>query len=341
MKGVIFEQFGPPEVLRVRNDLPKPERKPGQGRCLVQIASTSVNPIDYKTRKGEVPRFMVKLPNVLGGDLSGVVVESDEGSKFPPGTRVFGCTEGFQLYSREGCYSEYFCAPENQLAVVPANTTLSDAGALPLVSLTAWQSLEAASLSPGNRLLIHAGAGGVGSVAIQIAKARGLHVTTTCSTRNIDFCTKELGADVAIDYTTQQFEEVCKNEPFDAVIDLIGGSVEIRSMKVLKKTGTMVTVLNSGWIKERGVGMAPLFVLYHLAKNKMFGTLRLGPKYKVILVSPNGEQMAEVATLLESRNLKPIIDRKVPLEEVVEAHKYMEQGHARGKVVLIVNPALE
>lgn len=273
--------------------------------------------------------------------MSGVVVESDEGSKFPPGTRIFGCTDGFQMYVREGCYSEYFCAPENQLAVVPANITLSDAGALPLVCLTAWQALEAASLSPGDRVLIHAGSGGVGSVAIQIAKARGLHVTTTCSTRKIEFCTKELGADVAIDYTTQQFEEVCKDEPFDAVIDLIGGSVEVRSMKVLKKTGTMVSIFNSGWVKERGRTLAPLFVLYQLAKNKLFGTLRLGPKYKVILVTPNGEQMAEIAKLLESGKLKPIIDRKMPLEEVVEAHKYMEQGHAKGKVVLIVNPALE
>jgi NADPH:quinone reductase-like Zn-dependent oxidoreductase len=270
-----------------------------------------------------------------------VVVESDPNSKFPVGSRVFGCTEGFQLYSREGCYSEYFTAPENQLAFVPANIPLSDAGALPLVCLTAWQALEAAALSPGDRLLIHAGAGGVGSVAIQIAKSRGLHVTTTCSTRNVDFCIQELGADVAIDYTTQKFEEVCKDQPFDAIIDLIGGSVEVRSMKVLKKSGTLVMVLNSGWIKERGFGLAPLFIMYHLAKNKLFGALRLGPKYKVILVSPNGEQMAEIAKLLESGKLKVVIDRKLPLEEAVEAHKYMEQGHARGKVVLVVNPELQ
>ncbi len=272
--------------------------------------------------------------------MSGVVVESDEGSKFPPGTRVFGCTNGFQMYSREGCYSEYFCAPDDQLAVIPDSLSLSDAGALPLVCLTSMQSLEAASLSPGDRVLIHAGAGGVGSAAIQIAKARGLHVTTTCSARNVDFCTKELGADVAIDYNTQHFEEVCKNDPFDAVIDLIGGSVEVRSMKVLKKSGHMVSVLNSGWQHERGA-LAPLYILYYLAKNKLFGTLRLGPKYKVILVAPNGEQMAEAAKLVEGGKLKAIIDRKMPLEEAVEAHKYMEQGHARGKVVLIVNPELK
>jgi alcohol dehydrogenase len=225
--------------------------------------------------------------------------------------------------------------------LLPANISLIDGGALPLVCLTAYQALEGLNLSPGDRVLIQAGAGGVGSVAIQMAKARGLHVTTTCSTRNVEFCTKELGADVAIDYSKDKFEEVCRNEPFDGIIDLIGGSVEVRSMKVLKKTGTMFSILNSGWAHEKGMALGSLYVAYYLAKNKFFSAIRMGPKYKAHLVRPNGQQMTEIAKLLESGKVKVIIDKKLPLEEAAEAHRYMEEGHARGKVVLIVNESLE
>ena len=285
----------------------------------------------------QVPKALVKLPNVLGGDVAGKVLEADEGSQFPRGTRVYACTDGFQLYSREGAYCEYVSAPENQFAKVPDSLPLDEAAGLPLVSLTAWQALESANLLPGKRVLIHAGAGGVGSIAIQLAKARGAHVTTTCSARNSELC-KELGADVVIDYNTHKFEEVCKDEPFDAVIDLIGGSVELRSMQVLKKSGAMVSVLNSGWADEKGVGLGALYVLYYLAKWKILGGLGFSPKYSIILVKASGEQLAEVSKLVEERKVKAVIDRKLPLEAAAEAHEYMEQGHARGKVILLVKP---
>lgn len=272
--------------------------------------------------------------------MAGVVLESDEGSRFPPGTRVYACTDGFQLHSKEGAYSEYVSAPEVQFAKVPDNLKLDEAAGLPLVSLTAWQALEKSNLSPGKRVLIQAGAGGVGTVAIQLAKARGVHVTTTCSARNIELV-KELGADVVIDYTTQKFEEVSKDEPFDAVIDLIGGSVELRSMTVLKRSGSFVSVLNSGWADEKGVGLGALYVIYYLAKWKLLAKLGFSPKYEIILVKPSGEQLAEVGTLIEAGKIKPVIDRKLPLEAAAEAHEYMEQGHARGKVILVVKPELK
>jgi NADPH:quinone reductase-like Zn-dependent oxidoreductase len=273
---------------------------------------------------------------VLGGDLCGVVQDSDEDSKFPPGTRVFACTNGFEMWRAEGCYAEFFCAQEAHLAVAPRNLTPAEAAALPLVSLTAWQALERANLAPGQRLLIQAGAGGVGSVAIQLAKARGLHVTTTCSTRNVEFV-KALGADEAVDYTKERFEEVCA--PFDGAIDLIGGEVEVRSLRAVKRAGVFVSVLNSGWTKGRGQLAASALTLWHLGKNKLWSAVRAGPRYHLLFVAPNGAQLAEVAALVEAGTVRPVIDRVLPLERAAEAHAYLEQEHARGKVVLAVTEA--
>lgn len=175
-------------------------------------------------------------------------------------------------------------------------------------------------------------------MAIQLAKARGLSVTTTCSARNVEFC-QGLGADRAIDYNTQRFEEVCAAEPFDGVIDLIGGSVEVRSLKVLKRSGTFVSVLNSGWIKEHGVALAGVYMLWQLAKGKALRLFRLGPKYTLLLVQPNGQQLEEVAKLVAAGAVKPVVDRVLPLSEAAAAHEYLEKGHARGKVILQVNPS--
>lgn len=332
-KAVVFENFGPPSVLHLVEDCPKPICKKDQ--CLVKIHSTSVNPIDWKTRKGEIPKFLVKLPKVLGGDIAGVVVEGS--SRFPPGTRVFSCTDGFLFDQRlRGSYCEYAAVPEHQLAVLPDNIPLDTAGAIPLVSLTAWQALENCSLQPGQRILIQAGAGGVGSMCVQLAKARDLYVVTTCSTRNIEFCKTTLGADLVIDYTKESVDQVLANDPVDAVIDLIGGSVELASMAVLKKSGVFVNVLNSGWAHERGEAIGTMLVLYYSLKYKLLHKVSQGPKYVVLFAKGNGAQLAEIAGLLKSGKVKPEVEMKMPLEKAAEAHEHVEKGHTRGKVVLVV-----
>lgn len=266
------------------------------------------------------------------------MVESDEGSAFKVGMHVYACTSGFFFGSKEGCYAEYFVAQESHMAVAPRNISLAHAAGLPLVSVTAWQALDMANLSPGARLLIHGGAGGVGSMAIQLAKARGLHVTTTCSARNMELV-KSLGADDAVDYTTQRFELVC--EPFDGVIDLIGGEIEVRSMQILKRSGVFVCLLNNGWSKNRGPVMAAFNTFWYVTKWKTRSALRLGPRYKLLFASPSGDELREVAQLVESGKVRPVIDRVLPLEKAAEAHAYIEQGHARGKVILTVSDTVQ
>jgi NADPH:quinone reductase-like Zn-dependent oxidoreductase len=333
MRAIVYESFGAPNVLTLRVDHPKPVRKPGE--CLVRVVSTSVNPVDWKTRQGQVPQFLTKLPKVPGGDVAGIVVESDQNSSYPLGTRVFACTDGFKLWRSEGSYCDLVTVPECQLAMLPDNTPLNTAGGLPLVCLTSFQALEAAHLLPGQRLLVHGGAGGVGSHLLQIAKARGLYVITTCSAKNMDFC-RSLGADQVIDYTSQAFETVLADRHVHAVVDLIGGDVEIRSMRVLHKQGTYVNVLNSGWIKDRGPRIAGLYLLWHFISGKLLGLAGMAPKYKFIIVHPSGAQLTEVARLLESGALKPVIDHVLMLEQAAEGHAYLERGHARGKVILRV-----
>lgn len=318
MKAVLFEEFGPPSVLKIVHDYPKPARK-NKNDVLVQLYSTSVNPVDWKTRKGALPRFLVKKPNVLGGDLCGIVIDS-ESARFPPGSRVYSCTTGFRMWEKPGCYSEYYCAPEAHLAHLPSNVSLTDGGALPLACLTSWQMLDSAKLSPGDRVLIHAGAGGVGSIAIQLAKARQLYVITTCSTRNIEFV-KELGADEAIDYTTQDFVQILDGNPVDAVLELVGGSTETRSFNVLKKSGVLVSALNFG---------------FKMMKSKFLHMFGMAPNARLVFVTPSGDELEKIGKLIEEGKIKVIIDKKLPLDKVVEAHEYMEKGHARGKVVLLV-----
>ena len=191
MRAVLVERYGDPSVLVVKHDFPKPER--ARGELLVRIHATSVNPVDTKIRRGLLKWTGGVIPKVLGGDVAGVVEESDPGSRFKPGDKVWGLVAGYRWSVKWGTYADYVTAPEAHFAPMPDNLSFEEAAALPLVALTAWQALGTVRLEPGQgRVLVHAGSGGVGSMAMQIAKARGLHVTTTCSAQNIDLV-KEVG----------------------------------------------------------------------------------------------------------------------------------------------------
>lgn len=275
--------------------------------------------MDWKLVAGRVP--FVKPPIVLGGDVAGVVEEAPAGSGFKAGDRVFACCG-----HRWGGYAEYITLPTKLLAKIPEKMTFKEAAGVPLAGMTALDSLNAANLKEGQHVLIHAGSGGVGSAAIQIAKARGLKVTTTCSGRNVEFC-KSLGADAVIDYTTQRFEDAIE-KPVDAVIDTINGDYEDRSLGLLSRSGVYVNVL----------GGKPS--LGKIVKNKFKGMVRFGPRYAIIMLFSNGKKLEEIGKLIEEGKVKPIVQATYPLAEAKAALAVQKEGRVRGKLVLVVDPEL-
>jgi NADPH:quinone reductase-like Zn-dependent oxidoreductase len=321
MKACQFDQTGPPEVLKIRNDVPFPQRGPGE--VLIMVNAAGCNPIDAKIRGGKVP--FPKLPKVPGGDVAGTVLESDS-VDFPVGTKVFGLCQGFRPNVHWGCYAEQVAVKADHLAKIPNSLTFEQAASLPLVSLTAIQALDKASLQPQQKILIHAGSGGVGSHAIQIAKARGLFVITTCSTPNVDYCTNQLGADLVIDYKSHKFEDLLKeqNIAVDCVLDTIAGNYEPRSMSCLKSSGTYISVLAQ--VKPAAVAIG-----------KIKSWVKLGPKYIVHMVQPSGDDMRRLVDMVEKGQIKPQVGKVMPLEEAAAAHAELETGHTRGKIVLAIS----
>ena len=333
MKGVICHGIGPAsEVLSIENDLPRPSLK--VGHVLVEVHATSVNPIDVKTRNGEVPNFLVKFPRILGGDLSGIVIES-RSSSFPPGTNVIALTEGFNFRDAgQGCYCEYVSVPENLLVKLPESMDMVLAAGIPLVSVTALMALDSCMLKAGSHLLIVGGAGGVGTMCLQLARERGLEVTTTCSSRNVEFC-KELGATHVIPYDEKNFWDDAVVGSYDAIIDLIGGDNELQGLKILKPTGTFVSVLNSGMTKKHGKVLGMLRTSVHIPLTKLKAFMGIGPAYRIIMVRPNASMLLKVIDSLEKGTIHPVVSEVLQLEDAVRAHQLIEAGkNSRGKIIL-------
>jgi NADPH:quinone reductase-like Zn-dependent oxidoreductase len=315
--AVVVYECGGPEVLRLVHDHPVPKRKPGE--VLVHIKSTSVNPVDTAVRAGG--GMAPKLPKVLGGDVAGVVEEADEGSTFKVGDPVFALTYGYWIEQQEGSYCQYGCVPEAWCARVPTSALpLSAAGAVPLVGLTAWQALMGAAPHLGQRALVLAASGGVGHLAVQLAKALGLYVVGVAGSDNVDFV-KELGADEVVDYKKAKFAEAYKDDPFDIVIDCMGDK---DCLKVLKPSGHLSHIMNKNTDQE---------LLQQVEADHKAGK---GPGLTTVLVKPNGHQLGEVAQLIEQGKVKPVVSKEFPLAEAADAHRQVETGHTRGKVVLAV-----
>ncbi len=308
MKAIRIHNYGGPEVLHYE-DAPRPE--PQAGEVLVRVHAAGVNPIDWKVREGHVKDFWHhKFPLILGWDLSGVVEELGRGvSRFKIGDEVYSVPDP----NRDGAYAEYIVVRESELALKPKSLHHIRAAAVPLAALIAWQSLfDTAQLQPGQRVLIHAGSGGVGHLAVQLAKWKGAYVFATASTKNKDLLRK-LSVDEPIDYTQQRFEDVARN--IDVVLDTIGGETQERSWSVLKKGGNLVSLVQPpSEEKAKELGVRAVFVG----------------------VQANGEQLAEIAKIIDSGKLAPVIDRILPLSEAGRAHELSQSGHIRGKIVLRV-----
>ncbi|MFE2235257.1 NADP-dependent oxidoreductase [Streptomyces sp. NPDC059442] len=306
MRAVVVEQWGGPETL-VEREIERPV--PGLNEVLVRVHAAGVNPVDWKTRASGALIEWGAAP-VVGWDVSGTVEAVGPGvGVFRPGDEVFG----MPLFPRQaGAYAEYVVAPARHLAPKPASLSHVEAAALPLAALTAWQALvDTAGVRPGERVLVHAAAGGVGHLAVQIAKARGAHVIGTASAAKHDLV-RSLGADEVVDYRDVRFEDVVAD--VDVVLDGLGGETAERSLKVLRAGGRLVTL--------PGPDDVP--------------TTPEGVHAQWMLVEPDHMGLREITALVESGRLKPVVDTVLPLAEAAKAHSVGEQGRTTGKIVLTV-----
>jgi NADPH:quinone reductase-like Zn-dependent oxidoreductase len=312
VRAVILEAFGGPEVLKLA-EVPRPEPVPTE--VLVRVHAAGVNPVDWKTRNGRgAAGAMGPLPLTLGWDVSGVVEQTGYGvTRFQVGDEVFGMP---RFPRQAGAYAEYLTSPARQLARKPANVGHNEAAAVPLASLTAWQAIvETAKLAAGQRILIHGAAGGVGHLAVQIAKSRGAFVVGTAKAAQHDFL-RGLGADELIDYTATRFEDEVGD--LDVVFDLIGGETSLRSVSTLRPGGLLI-VVPSG-TDQTVLGEAE----------------RRGVRATNIMVEPDYTALEQVAALVESGGLRVELDRVFALEDAAQAHEHGESRSSRGKVVLSV-----
>ena len=306
MKAVVIHEYGGPEVLKYE-DIPRPEPKDDQ--VLIRVIAAGVNPVDGMIRSGMFAKEGNRaFPIILGGDIAGVVEKvGSKVTKFKAGDPVFA----YVSLDNSGGYAQYAVVTEREAAAKPNSLTYVEAAAVPVVAMTAWQALiDTAKLSAGQTVLIHGGSGGVGSFAIQIAKARGAKVIATASTANQDFL-KQLGADVAIDYTKQKFEDVAKD--VDVVLDSIGRDTLARSYGVVKKGGIIVSLVARPKESE-------------LEKHGIRGT--------ALNVEPNSEELAEIGKLIDDKKIKVIVSQTFPLSEAMKAQEQVATGHTRGKIVL-------
>ncbi len=334
MRAVVCEQYGGPEVLEIANDLPTP--RVGPNGVLVQVRASSVNPVDWKYRRGLLDAVRpVVFPVIWGCDLSGVVAEVGPAvTLFKPGDEVYGYKDGYVGKTYRGTYAEYVVAPEKTLAKKPQNLRHEEAATVPLAALTAWQALlNQGNLKAGQRVLIHAGAGGVGVMAIQIAKAFGAYVAATAGPSNQDFL-RELGADQPIDYTREQIAGI--RPKFDLVLDGVGQSVWAGSLGALKFGGRLVTLAVP--IPEERAGKLKFFssAIAGVAGGVIRGLFG-GKRLLIARVKPRGGDLEKVGTLIEAGKVRPVVEKIFPLEQIADAHRLSETGHVRGKLAVRVS----
>ena len=306
MKAIVIHEYGGSEVLKYE-DVPRPEPKADQ--ILIRVIAAGVNPVDGMIRSGMFAKDgNGAFPMVLGGDIAGVVERvGNKITKFKAGDPVFA----YVSLDSGGGYAQYAVVPEGDAAPKPKSLTYVEAGAVPIVALTAWQALiDTAKLNAGQTVLIHGGSGGVGTFAIQIAKARSAKVIATASTANQDLL-KQLGTDVAVDYTKQKFEDVAKD--VDVVLDSVGKDTLTRSYGVVKKGGIIVSLVarpNQSDLEKHGIrGVA-------------------------LSVEPNSGELAQIGKLIDEKKIRVIVSQTFPLSEAKKAQEQVASGHTRGKIVL-------
>lgn len=330
MKALVFNKYGKADNVAFA-DIPRPALKPDE--ILVQVHAAGLNPIDYMIPKGTFkPMLRFELPATLGSDLAGVVVEAgNRVTRFKPGDAVFANIFDLGI----GSLAEFAVVPESAAAIKPANLDFVQAASVPMVALTTWQALkERANVKPGQRVFIPAGAGGIGTFAIQLAKHLGAKVGTTTSTGNMELV-RSLGADEVVDYKKQEFENVLRD--YDVVLGTVRGDSIEKSLQILKPKGKVVSLIgppDTAFGRARGMNFLMVFVLGLLSRKIIRRATKRGVEYSFLFVHPDGRQLAEIGKLLESGKIRPVIDKIFPFDQAKDALAYLEKGRAKGKVVV-------
>jgi NADPH:quinone reductase-like Zn-dependent oxidoreductase len=332
VKAFIVDRYGKKNNTRI-GEMPDPVLR--EDDVLVRIHAAGVNPLDSKIRDGEFKLLLpFRLPLILGNDLAGVVVRvGARVRKFKPGDEVYARPDA----DRIGTFAELIAVREGSLAIKPKTITMEEASSVPLVGLTAWQALlEKAGLKQGQKVLIHAGSGGVGAFAIQLAKHMGATVATTTSTANVNFV-KKLGADVVIDYKKDDFEKILRD--YDVVLNSLGAETLEKSLQVLRPGGKLISISgppDPDFAREQGLSWLLKQVMRLLSFRIRRKAKRHRVSYSFLFMRANGAQLREIGSLIDSGAIKPVVDRVFPFEAAQEAMAYVEKGRAKGKVVVLV-----
>jgi len=332
MKAFILDGYAKAGALRF-GEMPEPAVRDND--VLVQVHAASINVLDSKIRNGEF-KFLLpyRLPLILGNDVAGIVVRVGSGvRRFKVGDEVYARPDTLRI----GTFAEQIAINEDAVAHKPKALSMEEAASIPLVALTAWQVLvERANLRKGQKVLIHAGSGGVGTIAIQLAKYLGAHVATTTSAANADWV-KRLGADVVIDYSKDDFEKVLQG--YDVVLNSLGADVLEKSLRVLKPGGKLISISgppDPAFAKDIGASWFLRQVMRLLSYRIRKKANRSGVSYSFLFMKASGDQLREIGSLIDAGAIRPVVDKVFPFASTNEAMAYVDKGRAKGKVIISV-----
>ena len=329
MKSYFIKQYQ--KAPAILGDMPEPVMNDDD--VLVEVYAAGLNHLDLRIKSGEFKMLVpYSFPLILGHDVAGKVVAVGKNVRqFAVGDEVFARPRD----GRIGAFAEKIAIHQDDAAKKPNNLSMADAAGLPLVALTAWQALvETAQVKAGQKVFIHAGTGGVGTVAIQLAKYLGAFVATTASTANVDFV-KSLGADLVIDYKKQNFTDVLKD--YDVVLNSLDKKTLLNSLKVMQKGGRLISISGPptpAYAKKAGLNVFLQLAMYFLSRGVRCASCRKKVDYQFLFMQANGKQLAQIAQLIELGHIKPYTQSVYPFEEINQAFDELEQGHTRGKIVV-------